>query len=95
MQGIEGINAYGIDKLILVAASQLRDQLPESREAARSLALELKTVYEKFNILPSQESDLSEVHTWADFCQTKLSPLDAQAILRVTSVAKEGHTVGC
>ncbi|KAI9078061.1 hypothetical protein K1719_039986 [Acacia pycnantha] len=29
--GAEGIKAYGIDKLIQVAASQLSDQLPESR----------------------------------------------------------------
>lgn len=47
LQGVDGIKAYGIEKLIQLAASQLSDQLPESREAARALLLELQNVYEK------------------------------------------------
>ena len=90
-QGAEGIKDYGIDKLIQVAASQLSDQLPESREAARTLLLELQNVYEKFNdLVPSTVSEPSEMGSWENFCQSKLSPLSAQAVLRVTSIAREG-----
>lgn len=95
MQGMDGINAYGIDKLILVAASQLSDQLPESREAARTLALELQTVYKKSSVPKAAESEDLVTGSWEDFCQAKLSPLSAQAILRVTSVSKDGVVVGC
>ncbi|KAJ4960179.1 hypothetical protein NE237_020089 [Protea cynaroides] len=93
--GSEGIKAYGIDKLIQIAASQLSDQLPESREAARTLLLELQTVYEKSHIVaPSVESEPSEMGSWEHFCQSKLSPLSAQAVLRVTNIAREGLVLG-
>ncbi|XP_028785040.1 uncharacterized protein LOC114740950 [Neltuma alba] len=89
--GAEGIKAYGIDKLIQVAASQLSDQLPESREAARTLLLELQNVYEKFHDpMPASVSEHPEPGSWENFCQSKLSPLSAQAVLRVTSIAREG-----
>ncbi|KAL0554884.1 hypothetical protein IC582_008814 [Cucumis melo] len=88
--GVEGIRAYGIDKLIQTAASQLSDQLPESREAARILLLELQSVYEKFPNLPTTMPEDPEKGSWEDFCQSKLSPLSAQAVLRVTNVSREG-----
>ncbi|KAK7300709.1 hypothetical protein RJT34_11557 [Clitoria ternatea] len=92
--GIEGIKTYGIDKLIQVAASQLSDQLPESREAARALLLELQNVYEKFDdLMPAatvSEHPESEIRSWESFCQSKLSPLSAQAVLRVTNITREG-----
>lgn len=132
MKGVEGIKAYGIDKLIQIAASQLSDQLPESREAARTLLLELQTVYEKCSVptqtavpeedsVPTQtpvpEEDSvptqtpvpaedsvptqtpvpevdSEMGSWEHFCQSKLSRLSAQAVLRVTNVAREGIALG-
>lgn len=94
-QGIEGIKTYGIDKLIQTAASQLSDQLPESREAARTLLLELQTVYEKSHcFIPSSVSEPPQTSSWEDFCQSKLSPLNAQAVLRVTSAAREGLVLG-
>ncbi|GKF02150.1 hypothetical protein Tco_0029073 [Tanacetum coccineum] len=40
-----------LDKLIQRAASQLSDELPESREAARALLLELQNANEKSPIL--------------------------------------------
>ncbi|KAM1009444.1 hypothetical protein ACFX13_045742 [Malus domestica] len=104
--GVEGIKAYGIDKLIQIAASQLSDQLPESREAARILLLELQTVYEKFDYPPpaavsehpetssAPAPELSETSSWENFCQSKLSPLSAQAVLRVTNISREGLVVG-
>jgi hypothetical protein len=87
--GVEGIKEYGMDKLIQVAATQLSDQLPESREAARKLSLELQAFYEKSQASSSGEGDSSaatspEAESWEAFCQSKLSTLNAQAILRVT-----------
>ncbi|XP_042502973.1 uncharacterized protein LOC122080139 [Macadamia integrifolia] len=93
--GSEGIKAYGIDKLIQIAASQLSDRLPESREAARTLLLELQAVYEKSHIsAPTVESEHSEMGSWEHFCQSKLSPLSAQAVLRVTNIGREGLVLG-
>lgn len=95
-KGIEGIKSYGIDKLIQVAASQLGDQLPASRDAARTLLLELQTVYEKSNshdLIPALP-DHSELNSWEQFCQSTLSPLSAQAVLRVTNIAREGLVLG-
>lgn len=89
--GFDGIETYGIDKLIHIAATQLSDQLPESREAARTLLLELQSVYEKSYI--SSEAAISENQekdSWEQFCQSNLTPLSAQAVLRVTNVAREG-----
>ncbi|XP_057983190.1 uncharacterized protein LOC131168037 [Malania oleifera] len=90
--GVEGIKAYGIDQLIQVAASQLSDQLPESREAARTLLLELQFVYETSHV--PMVSDTPGVGSWEHFCQSKLSPLSAQAVLRVTGIAREGLLLG-
>ncbi|KAF6157351.1 hypothetical protein GIB67_004289, partial [Kingdonia uniflora] len=84
--GTEGIKTYGIDKLIQIGATQLSDQLPESREAARTLLLELQTVYEQFIVAEQTvESGPVETGAWELFCQSKLSPLSAQAVLRVTT----------
>ncbi|XP_073279325.1 uncharacterized protein [Primulina huaijiensis] len=90
--GAEGIEEFGIDKLILIGASQLSDQLPESRDAARTLLLELQSLYEKSRILEpiADVSDKPVAASWEHFCQSKLSPLSAQAVLRVTSIAREG-----
>lgn len=105
LQGVEGIKAYGIENLIRIAASQLSDQLPESREAARSLLLELQNIYEKaFNVIPPPVvnedpetitvSEDPETISWEHFCQSKLSPLSAQAVLRVTNLTREGIVLG-
>ncbi|KAE8695630.1 UDP-glycosyltransferase 90A1-like isoform X1 [Hibiscus syriacus] len=92
--GVEGIKEYGIDKLVQVAASQLSDQLPESREAARSLLLELQNVYEKSRNL-STVSEHPEMGSWENFCLSKLSPLSALAVLRVTTnLTREGLVIG-
>lgn len=96
MQGQEGIKVYGIDNLIQIAASQLSDQLPESREAARMLALEVRAIYDKSHVLPGEDStQLVDSDSWEAFCQTRLSPLSAHAILRVTSTPKEDLVLGC
>ena len=97
-QGVEGIKLFGIENLIRTAASQLSDQLPESREAARTLLLELQNVYQKSVDLSPVETvvseELTEPSSWENFCQEKLSPLSAQAVLRVTNVSREGLVLG-
>ncbi|KAI3761937.1 hypothetical protein L1987_52360 [Smallanthus sonchifolius] len=95
--GAEGIKDYGIDKLIQIASSQLSDQLPESREASCALLLELQTAYEKSSVLaPEQDtsSDPPQVHSWEQFCESNLPKLTAQAVLRVTSITREGLVSG-
>lgn len=75
--------------MVQVAASQLSDQLPESRDAARTLLLELQNTYVKY-LLPPTVSEHLDMGSWENFCHSKLSPLSAQAVLRVTSIAREG-----
>ncbi|CAI0455942.1 unnamed protein product [Linum tenue] len=87
--GAEGIKAYGIDKLILVAVRQLSDKLPESREAARTLLSQLQTAYEE-SAVPNE----SEPCSWEQFCSSKFPPSTAQAVLRVTGVGREGPILG-
>ncbi|XP_052486857.1 uncharacterized protein LOC105771374 isoform X4 [Gossypium raimondii] len=95
LKGVEGIKAYGVDKLIQLAASQLSDQLSESQKAARTLLLELQTVYEKSHSLSTVGPENPEMGSWENFCLSKLSPLSAQAVLRVTTnIAREGLVIG-
>lgn len=86
-QGIEGIIEYGIEKLVQAAATQLSDQLPESREAARTVLLELQTVYKISHPVEPEQEEHPDAATWQIFCQSNLSHLSAQAVLRVTNVA--------
>ncbi|XP_076894709.1 uncharacterized protein LOC143547082 isoform X2 [Bidens hawaiensis] len=95
--GTEGIKDYGIDKLTQIASSQLSDQLPESREAARSLLLELQTAYAKSPVLaPKQDtpSNQPQILSWKQFCESNLPKLSAQAVLRVTSITEEASVSG-
>ncbi|GLT43461.1 hypothetical protein SLA2020_174060 [Shorea laevis] len=94
--GVEGIKTCGIDRLIQVAASQLSDQLPESRDAAQTLLLELQTVYKKSCcLLSATVHEHPKLDSWKHFCQSKISPLSTQAVLRVTNtnVAREALLV--
>eukprot|EP01018_Ginkgo_biloba_P007287 Gb_22435 [translate_table: standard] len=88
--GVDGIKEYGLDILIQIAASQLSDQLPEAREAARILSLELRAVYDKY-VSDHQTTEASPPtsndEAWENFCHMKLSPRSAQAVLRVTSAS--------
>ncbi|KAL2523360.1 ARM repeat superfamily protein [Forsythia ovata] len=93
--GVDGIEAFWIDKLIQIGASQLSDRLPESRDAACTLLLELQSVYEKSHVLkPTAVSEESAIASWENFCQSKLSPSSAQAVLRVTNITREGLVLG-
>lgn len=39
-------------------------------------------------------SEHPEMGSWENFCQSKLSPLSAQAVLRVTNISREGIVIG-
>lgn len=87
---MDGIKEYGLDALIQIAAVQLNDHLPEAREAARKLSLELRAAYDKY-VSNHQTEEMSHPTSnsdaWEQFCCMKLSPGNAQAILWVTSAA--------
>lgn len=51
--------------------------------------LELQNFYEKtLDMPPAAVSEDPKTISWEHFCQLKLSPLSAQAVLRVTNVAR-------
>ncbi|KAL3680067.1 hypothetical protein R1sor_023023 [Riccia sorocarpa] len=93
--GVDGMNDYGLDQLIQIAAAQLNDQLPEARESARKLVVDLHAVYRQTSPVVSPvskpENGNSETNEqtdpWEVFCLSSLNPLTAQAVLRVTCVA--------
>lgn len=94
-QGVDEIKQYGMESLIQLAASQLNDRLPEAREAARNLLLNLCTAYQKcpdahsMTDLEAAELECKRpaADPWEQFCLLKLSPITAQAVLRVTCIA--------
>ncbi|CAM6120056.1 unnamed protein product [Calypogeia fissa] len=91
--GVDGITNYGLEPLIQIAAAQLNDQLPEAREAARKLVVDLHAVHRQCSNqdqpAPKTEDDESSavVDPWEQFCMSSLTPLTAQAVLRVSCVA--------
>eukprot|EP00249_Psilotum_nudum_P020044 c27535_g1_i2 orf=594-1439(+) len=70
----------------------LNDQLPEARESARKMVMDLHAAYQKF---PSYGHSLDvqnveckqEKWEWEQFCQRQLPPRTAHAVLRVTCIA--------
>ncbi len=90
-QGVDEIKQYGLESLIQLAASQLNDRLPEAREAARKLVLDLCTAYQKcpdaHSVTDLEAAEQPAASPWEQFCLLKLSPTTAQAVLRVTCIA--------
>eukprot|EP00249_Psilotum_nudum_P036879 c8941_g1_i1 orf=623-1678(-) len=89
--GLEGIKAYGFDSLMQIASAQLNDQLPEAREAARKLVIDLHSAYLKqildADLTEEQNINPSDQDAWEQFCCSQLSSNVAQAVLRLTSAA--------
>jgi endoribonuclease Dicer len=89
--GVDEIKQYGLESLIQLAASQLNDRLPEAREAARKLVLDLCTAYQKcpdaHSVTDLEAAEQPAASPWEQFCLLKLSPTTAQAVLRVTCIA--------
>ncbi|XP_045792299.1 TOG array regulator of axonemal microtubules protein 2-like isoform X3 [Trifolium pratense] len=76
--GIEGMEEFGMEKLIEVAADLVNDRLPEAREAARSIAT---SVYEA--IIKNVEEVEEKMEVWQSFCHSKLTPINALSILKI------------
>ncbi|MCO5548393.1 hypothetical protein L7F22_001850 [Adiantum nelumboides] len=100
--GTKGIKDFGLETLIRMGASQLNDQLPEAREAARQLVMEIREAHQQQYHTPSSpsssstssssSSDLSylepeQPEQWEQFCQRQLPPRTALAVLRATCMA--------
>ncbi len=83
-----------MELLIQLAAAQLNDRLPEAREVARKLVVDLCSAYHKcppdaqsMTDFEAADLDFKQQDPWEQFCLSKLSPIMAQAVLRVTCIA--------
>lgn len=68
---------YGLVALVKMAADSLNDRLPEAREAARSVVTSVYNAY--------TESEEEKQEIWLTFCQSNLTPIQAQAMVKFTS----------
>lgn len=78
----------GLIALVQMAADLLNDRLPEAREAARSIVI---SVYEAFT-----ESEEQKQEEWQSFCQSNLSPINAQSMVKIipSQQSLEGRSDG-
>nr|KJB28612.1 hypothetical protein B456_005G060500 [Gossypium raimondii] len=76
--GSEEIKEFGSVTLLQMASDLLNDRLPEAREAARSIVL---SVYEAF----TENEKLDTEEDWQSFCQSNLSMIQAQLMIKVVS----------
>ncbi|KAB2067808.1 hypothetical protein ES319_A09G253600v1 [Gossypium barbadense] len=73
--GVDEIKEFGLVKLLQMATGSLNDRLPEAREAARSIVF---SVYKAF----TENEDENPGEAWQSFCQSSLSPIQAQSIIK-------------
>lgn len=69
---------FGYVSLAQMAAELLNDRLPDAREAARGI---VSSLYKAF--LTEKEEEKQEA--WQNFCQSNLSALQAQAMVKLIS----------
>ncbi|CAK9202686.1 unnamed protein product [Sphagnum troendelagicum] len=86
-QGADGIKLWSG---ATDSAAQLNDRPPEAHDTGRKLVLDLHTAYCKCPDTWSK-TDFgtadSDKYPWEQFCQSKLSPIIAQAVLQGTCIA--------
>ncbi|XP_021806264.1 TOG array regulator of axonemal microtubules protein 2 [Prunus avium] len=75
--GLEGMKDYGLVSMVKMAADLLNDRLPEAREAARGIVLSVYNAY--------TENEEEKQETWLNFCQSNLTPIHAQSMVKITS----------
>lgn len=68
---------FGLVSLVQIAAELLNDRLPEAREAARSTVI---SIYDAFT-----ENEEQKQESWQNFCQSNLTPLHAQSMVKIIS----------
>ncbi|RVX22145.1 TOG array regulator of axonemal microtubules protein 1 [Vitis vinifera] len=66
-----------VGSLVQIAAELLNDRLPEAREAARSTVI---SIYDAFT-----ENEEQKQESWQNFCQSNLTPLHAQSMVKIIS----------
>lgn len=76
-QGLEEMKEYGLVSLVQMGADLLNDRLPEAREAARSVLISI------YNVFVENEEQKQEA--WSSFCQSNLSPIHAQSVVKITT----------
>ncbi|KZV25605.1 hypothetical protein F511_33989 [Dorcoceras hygrometricum] len=74
---LNSMKEYGLVSLIQTAASLLNDKLPDAREAARSI---VSSLFEAFT-----ENEEEKHEKWQSFCQSNLSAIHAQAMVKLVS----------
>ncbi|XP_022761221.1 TOG array regulator of axonemal microtubules protein 1-like [Durio zibethinus] len=74
--GLEEIKEFGLVTLLQMAADLLNDRLPEAREAARSIVF---SVHKAF----TENEEKNPEEAWQSLCQTNLSPIHAQSMIKV------------
>ncbi|GLT79396.1 hypothetical protein SLA2020_508870 [Shorea laevis] len=72
---LEEMKEFGLVPLLQMAADLTNDRLPEAREAARRIVI---AAHQAFMEKEEQEA-------WESFCQTNLSTIHAQSLLKVVS----------
>ncbi|KAH7513367.1 hypothetical protein FEM48_Zijuj12G0192600 [Ziziphus jujuba var. spinosa] len=75
--GLEEMKDYGLVTLVQMGADLLNDRLPEAREAARSVLIST------YNVFVENEEQKQEA--WQNFCQSHLSPIQVQSIVKITT----------
>ncbi|XP_015899856.3 uncharacterized protein LOC107433119 [Ziziphus jujuba] len=75
--GLEEMKDYGLVTLVQMGADLLNDRLPEAREAARSVLIST------YNVFVENEEQKQEA--WQNFCQSNLSPIQVQSIVKITT----------
>lgn len=68
---------FGLASLIQIASKLLNDKLPEAREAARGIVTSLYGAM--------TESEEEKMEFWQNFCQSNLSAIHAQAMVKIVS----------
>ncbi|CAI7817520.1 unnamed protein product [Closterium sp. NIES-54] len=79
---MDQVKVIGLDVLLKIAATQMKDQAPEGREAARKLAVYLHSLYVAMEDAAAESQETSE--PWEGYCSKRLSSTDAAAVLKVS-----------
>ncbi|KAB2599400.1 protein FAM179A [Pyrus ussuriensis x Pyrus communis] len=86
--GLEGMKDYGLVSLVQMAADLLNDRLPEAREAARGIVMSVYNAYtenEEEKLRENEEEKPEKQQIWLNFCQSNLSTIHAQSMVKITS----------
>ena len=85
VQDSAGIVQYGLPTLLKFGSKQVSDQLPEARDSAKKIVLDLHRAYLSSHVAPTAEGNGQSVaEGWVKVCRTQLTANEATLILRIT-----------